>query len=391
LREIITLQRSDSQRRPFDSILKRGLDVRRDSGGDNCPDEATLAAYCDGSLPAPESARWEEHFSNCARCQGTLAAIARARSAQDIAPARKAGRRWDLYAAALAAAVVGISVAAGLIRNSRSPLSPALHLHRLTESARARNEPQFKAPEAGAQIALNEAANREARATSESNVAPAPPASTAKEFSPSDMERLAPGRDVRTMRRGVGLPSKSAAQAPAGIGSFANGSAESAARPAPQFAERELAMPSASVAGAAGGIAASRAVVPAPAGAPVLGRMAALEMIPVRTADNVERWRLGANGMIQHLEPDGSWQQQTSGVTSALRAGAAPSPSTCWIVGSNGTILRTVDGEHWQTIASPTSVDLVAVTAIDASKATVTATGGNRFATADGGRTWRPL
>ncbi|HEY2106622.1 MAG TPA: hypothetical protein VGH29_12590, partial [Candidatus Binataceae bacterium] len=74
-----------------------------------------------------------------------------------------------------------------------------------------------------------------------------------------------------------------------------------------------------------------------------------------------------------------------------LRAGAAPSPTTCWIVGNAGTILRTIDGKHWQRIDSPTSQDLIAVFTIDPSDATVTAADGKRFATTDAGRTWRAL
>jgi photosystem II stability/assembly factor-like uncharacterized protein len=105
-------------------------------------------------------------------------------------------------------------------------------------------------------------------------------------------------------------------------------------------------------------------------------------MISVSTADNVERWRIGANGAIRRHEPDGSWQEQSSGVTSALSAAAAPSPTTCWIVGSGGTILRTTDGEHWQRVDSPTGQNLVGIFAADASNATITA---------DAGHTWRPL
>jgi photosystem II stability/assembly factor-like uncharacterized protein len=111
-------------------------------------------------------------------------------------------------------------------------------------------------------------------------------------------------------------------------------------------------------------------------------------MVSVSTADNIERWRLGPDGMIQHRDSNGLWQRQSSGVTGTLRAGAAPSPTTCWIAGTGGTILRTTDGEHWQKINSPTSSDLVAVFAVDVSTATVTTAGGKRYSTSDGGRTW---
>ena len=35
-------------------------------------------------------------------------------------------------------------------------------------------------------------------------------------------------------------------------------------------------------------------------------------MVSVRTADNVERWRFGRNGTIQHRDPDGAWQGQSA-------------------------------------------------------------------------------
>jgi photosystem II stability/assembly factor-like uncharacterized protein len=113
--------------------------------------------------------------------------------------------------------------------------------------------------------------------------------------------------------------------------------------------------------------------------------------VSIRTADGVERWRLGGSGMIQHLEPYGEWISQPSGVTANLTAGSAPSPSVCWAVGENGTVLRTIDGAHWQSVSSPTSADLAAVAARNADSAVLTTAGGERFTTSDGGRTWRAL
>jgi hypothetical protein len=387
LREI-TLATIDSQRRPFDSILKRGLDLQRDPGGDGCPDEATLAAYCDDSLPAAQSARCEEHFSNCARCQGTLAALARA--ADDSAPARMARHRWELYGAALAAALVGVSVAVTLIRNRTSPPVQFAAAH-IEEFARMpASPPPPKAPEAGAQIALNEARPKtEAPAIAASGAAQsAPPEMPEASSAPFAIKGAMPGGRLE------GAPATTfgsigGAGAPPRTRFFATESSRLAAKSAAASGERESALPPAP--GIAGAIASNRALAPEPAAAPMLSRGVLLQTASVRTADNVERWRLGANGMIEHLAPDGSWRRQTSGVTATLHAGAAPSPLTCWIVGADGTILRTTDGEHWQTINSPTAHDLVAISAIDASEATVTAAGGARFTTADGGRTWRPL
>ncbi len=118
------LQRADQQRPPFDAVLKRGLERQRDPGGKDCPDEATFAAYCDRSLPPSESARWEGHFSNCARCQGILAAIARAQTAARVALPHTRWRRWQPYAA-LAAGVAGISIALNLMLTGRHQRVPA--------------------------------------------------------------------------------------------------------------------------------------------------------------------------------------------------------------------------------------------------------------------------
>ena len=114
-------------------------------------------------------------------------------------------------------------------------------------------------------------------------------------------------------------------------------------------------------------------------------------IVSIRTPDGAERWRLGGNGMIQHLGSEGEWTLQESGVTADLTAGAAPSLNVCWAVGEGGIVLRTTDGAHWQKLTSPTSANLAAVSAQDAASAIVTTAAGERFATNDGGRTWRPL
>ncbi len=41
----------------------------------DCPDAGLLAAYADHNLDTIETARWEEHFAGCARCQKILAVL----------------------------------------------------------------------------------------------------------------------------------------------------------------------------------------------------------------------------------------------------------------------------------------------------------------------------
>ena len=57
-----------------------------------CPDPEILAAYADRALDADETARYEMHFSQCARCRDQLAAMNLAAVPVAIAQARRL--RW---------------------------------------------------------------------------------------------------------------------------------------------------------------------------------------------------------------------------------------------------------------------------------------------------------
>ncbi len=93
--------------------------------------------------------------------------------------------------------------------------------------------------------------------------------------------------------------------------------------------------------------------------------------------------------MIQRSADQGAtWDRLSSGATEDLTAGAAPSPTVCWIVGRAGTVLRSTDGREWQRVTFPEHTDLVAVQAADSVAATVTTADGRTFRTSDGGRTW---
>ena len=143
-------------------------------------------------------------------------------------------------------------------------------------------------------------------------------------------------------------------------------------------------------------------------------RVQALARAPMpefTSADGKSSWRLGASGHIERSTDQGqTWQPQSSGVTSDLSAGSAPSAQVAWIAGARGVILRTTDGTRWTRVPPPaasgadnssldsskrvrtaptsTSVDWISVEAQDALHATVVSRDLRRFATADGGRTW---
>ena len=427
------MPRAGKSQPPFDAVLKRGLDGQRSPGADECPDAETLAAYCERALPAAQSARWEEHFSNCARCQGALAAIARART-PDRNPARSlTSRRWEVYAA-LAAGVAGISIVATLMRSARRPLSTADTLSHIEVAAPAQvnREAQIQAKDSGAVIALNEPA-RPPNPPSEPRSAERPAVGglmglgssgipTVNTRPPTTGPNSVVNEEARaqlfakTMRLGIARPKEPAVHGPPAMRAFVGESSQAAGAgsqqqlakaetqseaegapaapfpppPAP-MAERESAASnalgaprSAPAGGSAGGLYAPPSDVS-------MAEQGPPQSISIRTADGVERWRLGTNGTIEHLASDGQWTHQDSGVTADLSAGAAPSSTVCWAVGAGGTVLRTTDGKHWQKLASPTPVNLAAVSAQDAVSAVVTTAGGLRFATTDGGRTWQPM
>ena len=93
-----------------------------DDATPDCPDAATLAAYYDRSLTVPEREHLEHHFTDCARCQMQLAAIARADI--DLAPYATRSpvtwlRGWRLAIPALAAAAA-LVIAIRVTRNTES-------------------------------------------------------------------------------------------------------------------------------------------------------------------------------------------------------------------------------------------------------------------------------
>src|SRR5712691_2612125 len=60
----------------FSKLLARSLRQSLDVGGADCPGSDILAAYSEHSLSNSETSHWDQHFSNCSRCQQILAALA---------------------------------------------------------------------------------------------------------------------------------------------------------------------------------------------------------------------------------------------------------------------------------------------------------------------------
>jgi hypothetical protein len=400
--------------------MRRELESRLTAGGQHCPDEATLAAYVDRSLSAAQRAALDSHCAGCGRCQSILAAIARGAVPDDR---RNAGaHRWRLYGA-IAAAVAGVSIAVSLIGTGRMTA-----ISRKNEMRLAALPSNVKESPPPAELALNQT---RPRLVEQQERAPGASASLGEKRSAccTPLKRQAfsgnaPVQSPPSMRNEIGQPSPSEIASPAWTPqSLARGERQSK----PQMAARDVAVQSAAPAGEE--IAQIPHNIAAPAAAPVAGaptapvtdkpqmlgagpglesgagsfagglamekssrlRAESASMVSIRTADGVERWRLGQGGTILHREPGGYWQAQRVGAADRLNAGAAPSPSVCWVVGTGGVVLRTTDGVRWQKVASPTPQDLTSVLAADASRATVTSAAGQRFATTDGGKTWHPM
>jgi hypothetical protein len=88
------MARQDEQQ-AMEGLLRRSFARKSDAGA--CPDAGILAAYFERSLAADEILQYELHFSQCARCRGQLAAIARiseAVGAGDAAGEKSAHRAW---------------------------------------------------------------------------------------------------------------------------------------------------------------------------------------------------------------------------------------------------------------------------------------------------------
>src|SRR5262249_59634950 len=94
----------------FAAAVKGALDSVAPTDGNDCPSAEVIAAYYERSLNEEERARCEKHYSECERCQETLAALLRAapdvelppeaaQASHDsvvppIAPVSRVGLRW---------------------------------------------------------------------------------------------------------------------------------------------------------------------------------------------------------------------------------------------------------------------------------------------------------
>jgi hypothetical protein len=413
----------------------------------SCPDPEALAALVEGSLARAERELVEAHCASCTRCQETLASLVRAlpvaAGTDASAPAwgwlRWRPWRWAVPATAMAALIAawvatraprsGDQKAESIVAQSLPTRAEPEEVHRRTaaEPPALREETPSVSRGAAAPAAAGPAAGGDkspasagapagparlesdawakqgaempaaaAPATSELEAMrvkeqPAPPPAPLQQV-PAAPAELAEGRAAKTAPPSIASLGEVTGAAPA-----APPAAAPAKKPDKLADRTEAKAEDQAKAGAVRGdeVAAAKVAAPAPvSNRPQETGMRALAPAAseARAPGGSTRWRFAFGGLLFKSSDAGlSWDRQESGVTADLLAGAAPSPTVCWIVGKGGTVIVTADGERWQARPLAESVDVARVEARDALTAVVTAVDGRRFSTVDGGATWTEL
>jgi hypothetical protein len=413
-------------------LLRRNLAAGADAGKD-CPAPDILAAYFENSLDPEETARYELHFSQCARCREQLAAVNRAGglAGASNATTQRAPRAWlwDWRLLAPAAAVLLFAV----VWFVRQPLATRTPEPPLVAMSQPEKSPaQEPLPQASASI-QNAPPQLTARAPAPSAPPPAKPAATSMAtLDAIQTENVTKAQNLRAKRidaapQSANVPKDESADNAKSAAIRASSSetviVQSAAPAIAPSARSSSAAPSVSggaQAGAAGGVAGALSAQAAPlpespgarkkqeegtrnlmqqAQTQSLYQSRALALAAdkeasavIHTPDAKVLWRIASGGFVEQSKDGGAtWQGQLPNSNAHLVAGSAPGPNICWLVGDDGIILLTQDASNWQIIRPPLRADFTAITAQDASSATVTAADGRKFTTTDRGKTWTPV
>jgi hypothetical protein len=391
------------------AVLKpapRGPDAAGFDADSSCPDAGVLAAFVEGGLTATEQSALDAHIVSCGRCQEALAILSHELPDDEAAsPAEATTTAWftwvtrprlrwlvPISAAATVAAVFFASrpliapegevvvPASEVTRMAQAPAPPAGLPEAAVEPSRGKSAPipeksGFAGPPERQESARTLAEGPPVPKAATDALADAPMAGErARDRKPVEPAAEMMAARVASEEKRTPPAAPAAAPPPAG-GQLA------AARQAPSVlvaadaprkravAEADRAASAAATRNDAGKLEAVLSTVSAPGGTVL--------------------WMFGAGGRLSRSGDAGAtWHEQRSGVTVDLKAGAAPSPATCWIVGTAGTVLLTTDGERWERRPFPLAVDLAAVEASSARAAVVTTRDGRRFETLDGGATW---
>jgi len=368
----------------MDKALRRSLRDSLGVAGKDCPDASILAAYFDRELAVAEAARWEAHFSVCARCQEQLAVLARTEPAVAAVQAAEERAGWRYFWRLRWLAPLATAAAAVVLWVAIRPGPPTIPPPEATVTSR-QAAPASAPPAARAAAETDKLAEAAKANLADKRAEPEKPVAA-----PATVQRVAPIPQVAVSTEEKKEAETLAAQAPAVAASRDRAQAvivteavrdemkaqrrdEAAAAPAEATRSKMAAAELQKAAPGRAGLMAFRA----PQGV-------------VLSPDGSVFWRFGTKGLIEKSTDAGkTWSRQPSPVTVDLVAGSAPSEKVCWAVGASGVVLRTTDGERWEKVTSPTTNNLSSVTARDALHATVTTADGKTFVTADGGQTWK--
>jgi len=398
------------QKKAAANLLRRSL---RDSD-DVCPGPDILAGYFDRSLDAQESARYELHLSQCARCREQLAALDRANApvagpgAHPEHPSSWAWfwdwRRLAPVAAALLVAAVWLARRPAPKPGSEPPQLVAMSQPQEALGTSAKQEgrsiPNGVSPASNLTSDLGTGGGTLKKAT-------APP--TGKEAQTDSLKKEKPeavgdldlGVSNRTAPSTVSGNLRSLAPPLAKDESSLRTPGKSPeevteASPAETIRARpsavEMKGPSTSAAArvSAQQVKTDAGVAPQALTLEGVARRSTGEII--LTPNPKLLWRIAQGGYVERTQDGGvSWQAQLPETGAQLTAGSAPSEKICWLVGPGGVILLTTNAKDWKRIPPPVSADFVAITAGGVSSATVTTADGRKFATADAGVHWSPL
>lgn len=411
--------------KPAAELLRRSLASAPGATGD-CPDPEILAAYSEHSLDADESARYELHFSQCARCREQLAAMVLAAAPAPVSRARRASWIWTWGWLGLAPVTAALLIAAIFIARHPSlnhPAENAAHpLLALSQpspppmasgASQPATEPRAVAP--GASVAGGtrlRAAPNSSSEQSQFGLPPPPPKASVSQK--GAIASVPPGAADKAVLGGAAPAAQPAASSRVnGVGNghgngVANGAPATAAQPAIETAAAPPAANAGPVSqGVADGTAPQQEVVQSKqqlSQGLVTNRSLSqdnslmLETAEDRKAQTIVRspdpqvlWRISSGRFVERSADAGAtWHTQWTNANAHVVAGAATSVETCWLVGRGGIILLTTDGKKWKTVSPPADVDFVNVAATGASSATVTTSEGRQFTTSDSGKHWAP-
>jgi hypothetical protein len=351
---------SDVPSRLLKETLRDGLEPPREALP-GCLEADALAAWSDGRLRRRDRALVESHAATCVRCQAMLAAMAK------TAPPLPTRQWWQTSTVRWLIPVATVSTLALVVWTNVRHAAPVA---RFEVSTSNRLAPVPETPAADI---------------------PAPSVSATGTFErPPEPQRRLPAAKAEQRTAPAAKDAAPSATQPALSAPLPAASAVEPQEQATTFRARDAAPPPVQAADRLSR-ASARALTETLVIAPPQPGVDRMTFLAVQSPNQSVLWRIVTGTTVERSTDGGTtWQAQSTGAaTVRLVAGAAPSPTICWLVGAAGVVLVSQDGQTWQRVAFPEAIDLTAILATDGSNATVTAADGRVFRTTDGGGTWR--